>query len=107
MFSFCIKVWSHQYYFNLLNSYTNIFWEVKNRLVVIENDRRIKNKQSQLSNYCKKRFQQTGHKFLFTPNDYSQQLAFMNHPAGKEICPHIHKKVQRRSLLYLRNFVYS
>jgi mannose-6-phosphate isomerase-like protein (cupin superfamily) len=32
---------------------------------------------------------------FFTPNDYSQQLAFMRHPVGKEIQPHIHKKVQR------------
>ena len=32
---------------------------------------------------------------FFTPNEYSQQLAFMNHPAGKEIQPHIHKKVHR------------
>ena len=32
---------------------------------------------------------------FFTPNDYSQQLAFMSHAAGKEIQPHIHKKVQR------------
>jgi mannose-6-phosphate isomerase-like protein (cupin superfamily) len=32
---------------------------------------------------------------FFTPNDYSQQLAYMSHPAGKEIQPHVHKKVQR------------
>ena len=32
---------------------------------------------------------------FFTPNDYSQQLAYMSHPVGKEIQPHIHKKVQR------------
>ena len=32
---------------------------------------------------------------FFTPNEYSQQLAFMNHPSGKEIQPHIHKKVHR------------
>ena len=32
---------------------------------------------------------------FFTPNEYSQQLAFMSHPEGKEITPHIHKKVQR------------
>jgi len=32
---------------------------------------------------------------FFTPNDYSQQLAYMNHPTGKEIQPHVHKKVQR------------
>jgi len=24
---------------------------------------------------------------FFTPNDLSQQLAFMRHPAGKVICP--------------------
>ena len=39
-------------------------------------------------------FQKTGINF-FTPNDYSQQLAYMSHPAGKEIQPHVHKKVQR------------
>ena len=39
-------------------------------------------------------FSQNGINF-FTPNDYSQQLAYMNHPAGKEIQPHLHKKVQR------------
>lgn len=32
---------------------------------------------------------------FFTPNEYSQQLAYMNHPVGKEITPHIHKKVHR------------
>jgi mannose-6-phosphate isomerase-like protein (cupin superfamily) len=39
-------------------------------------------------------FQKTGINF-FTPNDYSQQLAYMSHPAGKEIQPHVHKRVQR------------
>lgn len=32
---------------------------------------------------------------FFTPNDYSQQLAYMSHPSGKEIQPHIHKKIHR------------
>ena len=32
---------------------------------------------------------------FFTPNDYSQQLAYMSHATGKEIQPHVHKKVQR------------
>ena len=32
---------------------------------------------------------------FFTPNDYSQQLAYMSHPTGKEIQPHLHKKLQR------------
>ncbi len=32
---------------------------------------------------------------FFTPNDFSQQLAYMNRPAGYKISPHIHNKVQR------------
>lgn len=31
-----------------------------------------------------------------TPNEFSQQLAYMHHPAGKIIQPHIHKPVQRQ-----------
>jgi len=30
-----------------------------------------------------------------TPDSYSQQLAFMHHPAGKVIEPHIHNTVER------------
>jgi len=33
---------------------------------------------------------------FFTPEDFSQQLAFMKHPAGKIIRPHIHNKVSRQ-----------
>jgi len=32
---------------------------------------------------------------FFTPDDFSQQLAYMNRPAGYVITPHIHNKVQR------------
>jgi len=32
---------------------------------------------------------------FFTPDDFSQQLAFMQHPAGKIIPPHVHNLVQR------------
>ncbi len=32
---------------------------------------------------------------FFTPGDYSQQLAYMQHPAGKRIAAHDHKPVQR------------
>jgi mannose-6-phosphate isomerase-like protein (cupin superfamily) len=32
---------------------------------------------------------------FFTPDDYSQQLAYMNRPAGHRIVPHVHNKVQR------------
>lgn len=32
---------------------------------------------------------------FFTPGDFSQQLAYMQHPAGKTIVPHEHKVVNR------------
>lgn len=32
---------------------------------------------------------------FFTPNEFSQQLAFMHHPAGKSIVPHLHNSVKR------------
>lgn len=32
---------------------------------------------------------------FFTPNDFSQQLAYMKHPNGKIIQPHVHNPVER------------
>ena len=32
---------------------------------------------------------------FFTPNDFSQQLGYMNRPKGYKIQPHIHKKIER------------
>lgn len=32
---------------------------------------------------------------FFTPNELSQQLAYMRHPAGKVIDPHVHNPVHR------------
>ena len=32
---------------------------------------------------------------FFTPDNFSQQLAYMNRPEGYEIDPHIHNKVER------------
>ena len=32
---------------------------------------------------------------FFTPPEFSQQLAFMKHPVGKEIAPHVHNPVPR------------
>ena len=45
---------------------------------------------------------------FFTPNDYSQQLGYMSHPAGHQIVPHIHKKITRavtvtNEVLFLKN----
>ena len=42
-----------------------------------------------------------GHNFsekgihFFTPNEFSQQLAYMNHPSGKIIEPHFHNPIER------------
>ena len=33
---------------------------------------------------------------FFTPDDFSQQLAFMKHPKGKSIIPHVHNPVPRQ-----------
>jgi mannose-6-phosphate isomerase-like protein (cupin superfamily) len=32
---------------------------------------------------------------FFTPSDLSQQLAYMRHPAGRAIAPHVHNPVSR------------
>lgn len=32
---------------------------------------------------------------FFTPDDFSQQLAYMKHPKGKVIQPHVHNPVKR------------
>jgi len=44
---------------------------------------------------------------FFTPADFSQQLAFMKHPVGKLIQPHVHNQVQRevhftKEVLFIR-----
>jgi mannose-6-phosphate isomerase-like protein (cupin superfamily) len=35
---------------------------------------------------------------FFTPEEFSQQLAYMHHPAGKEIAPHVHNPAPREVL---------
>jgi hypothetical protein len=40
------------------------------------------------------RFSEPGIHFV-TPEDFSQQLAYMRHPAGKVIVPHTHNEVRR------------
>ena len=53
----------------------------------------IKNNQL-LAIVIKKDFCQSGIQF-FTPNDFSQQLAYMHYPEGKIISPHFHNFVKR------------
>lgn len=35
---------------------------------------------------------------FFTPDSFSQQVAFMKHPTGKRIAPHVHNLVSRQVL---------
>ncbi len=42
---------------------------------------------------------------FFTPGDYSQQLAYMRHPAGKIIQPHVHNPV-RREVIYTQEVLF-
>ena len=39
-------------------------------------------------------FREPGIHFV-TPPEFSQQLAYMRHPAGKEIAPHVHNELAR------------
>ena len=55
---------------------------------------KIKYKSNLLAIIVSKRFNKSGVHF-FTDDDMSQQLAFMKHPAGKSIQPHIHNSVLR------------
>lgn len=54
----------------------------------------------------KAQYQKDGVSF-FTPDEFSQQLAYMKHPVGKIIEPHVHNEVQRsvmltQEVLYIR-----
>lgn len=47
-----------------------------------------------LAIHIKSDFSKDGIAF-FTPDEYSQQLAYMKHPAGHRIIPHVHNQVER------------
>ncbi len=55
---------------------------------------RITHNNELLAMIISNRFAEPGIHF-FTPNHLSQQLAYMRHPAGKVIKPHIHNPVPR------------
>jgi mannose-6-phosphate isomerase-like protein (cupin superfamily) len=54
----------------------------------------IKHNTQLLAIIISSKYSETGIHF-FTPNDFSQQLAFMKHPIGKIIQPHVHNEVPR------------
>jgi mannose-6-phosphate isomerase-like protein (cupin superfamily) len=54
----------------------------------------LKNGEQLLAVIVSRKFDAPGIHF-FTPNDLSQQLAYMRHPSGKIIEPHVHNAVNR------------
>lgn len=58
----------------------------------------IKKKERLLAVILKSNYQCDGVDFI-TPNEYSQQLAYMHHPTGKVIDAHIHNLVHRNVVL--------
>jgi mannose-6-phosphate isomerase-like protein (cupin superfamily) len=54
----------------------------------------IRDKGRLLAIIIRNEFDKPGISFV-TPNDFSQQLAYMHHPAGKIIEPHVHNPVRR------------
>jgi hypothetical protein len=55
---------------------------------------RIEHNGEMLALIVRDEFSKPGITF-FTPNELSQQLAYMQHPAGKVIEPHVHNPVSR------------
>jgi mannose-6-phosphate isomerase-like protein (cupin superfamily) len=56
---------------------------------------KIRNNGELLAVIIRSSFQEPGVHFA-TPDSFSQQLAYMKHPAGKIIDPHIHNQVTRQ-----------
>jgi len=69
--------------------------------MTIEN---IINNSKVLAIIVRKDFSQPGLHF-FTSPDYSQQLAYMRHPVGKIIHPHVHNPV-RREVTYTQEVLF-
>jgi mannose-6-phosphate isomerase-like protein (cupin superfamily) len=55
---------------------------------------KIKHHNKTLSIIIRHSFNKKGIEF-FTPDDYSQQIGYMNRPKGYRITPHVHKPVPR------------
>jgi mannose-6-phosphate isomerase-like protein (cupin superfamily) len=58
----------------------------------------IKHKEATLAIIIKANYKKPGISF-FTPDDFSQQLGYMNRPTGYVIEPHMHKLVERKVIL--------
>lgn len=60
----------------------------------------IQHQGSLLAIIIRTEYSEMGIKF-FTPDEFSQQLAYMRHPVGKVIPPHVHNPVERSVQLTL------
>ena len=58
----------------------------------------VKKKDRMLAMIIRNNFACEGVDFI-TPNEYSQQVAYMHHPAGKVIDAHVHNMVHRNVVL--------
>lgn len=58
----------------------------------------IKKKDQILAMIVRDHYSGEGVDFI-TPDDYSQQIAYMHHPAGKKISAHVHNLVHRNVVL--------
>lgn len=65
---------------------------------------RIFNKDIELALIIRHSFCKEGIEF-FTPNTYSQQIGYMNRPAGYVISPHVHNSLPR-SVEYTKEVLY-
>jgi len=68
---------------------------------------RIKHGNKELALIVRHSFHADGIKF-FTPDNYSQQIGYMNRPSGYVIAPHVHKPVPRqveytKEVLYIKS----
>ena len=60
----------------------------------MNNIEKITSREKVLAMIVKSDFYDNGIRF-FTPDDYSQQMAYMHHPKDHVILPHIHNRVKR------------
>ena len=65
---------------------------------MMEKIQMIKKKNKLLAMIIRNDYSCEGVDFI-TPNDYSQQVAYMHHPTGKEIDAHVHNLVYRNVVM--------
>lgn len=58
----------------------------------------VKKKEKLLAMIIRNNYECEGVDFI-TPNDYSQQVAYMHHPTGRKIDAHVHNLVHRNVVL--------